>query len=367
MKAIFTDACIQKNDPNCGGTMFRNARMIQIAVLAIALIAPLGLSAISQAAPLFLTFEPGARANGMGRAYTAVADDAYAGWWNPAAMAFNRKTQLTATHMPWMVGAGAGFDDMFHQYYGWNQYFDGIGNLGAHITWLDAGTQMQMDEAGNELGEFHTFEAAFAMGYAYEMVPDKIGLGGNFKIIYSYLAPGTGNTDSEGKTFGYAFDIASKFNDVAGIEGLDAAAVIQNIGPNVTYVNEAQSDPLPMTIRLGAAYQVMDSQINDLKVSVEASKILANEDPIFQRFITGFEHMEETILATGAEYTYLDLITLRAGYFFDDAGQVKGPSFGAGFQYSFSQRYKLTADFGMITGGKLINDYNKVFSLGFEF
>lgn len=337
------------------------------AAIALMMVAPMGLSAISQAAPLFLTLEPGARANGMGRAFTAIADDAYAGWWNPAAMAFNRKTQLAATHMPWMVGAGGGFDDMFHQYFAWNQYFDGIGNLGAHITWLDAGTQVQTDEFGNELGEFHTFEAAFAMGYAYELMPEKLGVGGNFKLIYSYLGPGTGNTDTEGKTFGFAFDIAGKYKDIANLKGLDASLVVQNIGPNVTYVNESQSDALPMTIRLGTAYKLLDSEAMRMSISAEASKILANEDPLFQRFITGFEHFDETIYAVGAEYTYLDLITLRGGYFHDAAGDVSGPSFGAGFQYSFNQRYKLGVDFGMIWGGKLINDYNKVFSLGFEF
>lgn len=347
--------------------MFRSKKTLIGAALALLMVAPLSLAAVSQASLLFLTFEPGARANGMGRAFTAVADDAYAGWWNPAAMAFNKKTQLAATHMPWMQGAGGGFDDMFHQYYGWNQNFEGIGNLGVHITWLDAGTQMQMDEFGNELGEFHTFEMAAAAGYAYEITPDKIGVGGNFKLIYSYLGPGTGNTDTEGKTFGFAFDLASQFRDVGGIEGLNAALVLQNIGPDVTYVNEDQADPLPMTIRLGAAYTALDSPMNRLRVSAEASKILANEDPLIQRFVTGFEHFDETIYSAGAEYTYLDLITLRGGYFYDNAGQVTGPSFGAGFQYSFSQKYKLNVDFGMIWAGKLTNDFNKVFSLGFEF
>ena len=39
---------------------------------------PFTVDAISQGALLFLTFEPGARANALGRAYSAVADDAYA-------------------------------------------------------------------------------------------------------------------------------------------------------------------------------------------------------------------------------------------------------------------------------------------------
>lgn len=333
--------------------------------LAALMIMPLGLAAISQGSLLFLTFEPGARANGMGRAYSAVADDAYAPWWNPGATAFNRKTQLAGTHTPWLQGAGTGFDDIFYEYLGWNQYFDGIGNLNVHLTLLDAGTQPQTDEAGNYLGDFHSFDFAAAFGYSYEVLPKTLGVGANFKLMYSYLGPGTGNTEDDGSAFAFAFDLGAKYRDLL-IPGLDAALVIQNVGPNVTFVDQSQSDPLPMTVRIGAAYRVFDTPMNKFILSAEASKILANDDPLFKRFFSGWEHIDETIFGAGAEYTYLDLLSLRGGYFVDRAGSIVGPSFGAGIQYKFDNRYRLTADFAMIEAGDL-TDYNKVFSIGFEF
>ncbi|MBW6513377.1 MAG: PorV/PorQ family protein [Candidatus Syntrophosphaera sp.] len=344
--------------------MSKDKLVILAAVIAI-LSLPLALGAISQAGLLFLTFEPGARANGMGRAYTAVADDAFAPWWNPGATAFNRKTQIGGNHIPWLQGAGAGFDDMFYEYLGFNRYFDGIGNMNVHLLVADLGTQMQTDPNGIEIGEFHSFDFAGAFGYAYEVVPAKLGVGANFKLIYSYLGPGTGQTEDEGKAFGFAFDLGTKYKDLF-IRGLDTSLVIQNIGPNVTYVDQAQSDPLPMTVRLGAAYQILDSPLNKFLISAEASKILANEDGLLTRFVSGWEHFDETIYGFGAEYTYLELISLRGGYFLDQAGEIVGPSFGAGIQYTFDKRYKLTADFAMITAGEL-TDYNKVFSVGFEF
>lgn len=344
--------------------MFRQNKLM-LGALAMLLCLPLGLAAISQGSLLFLTFEPGARGNGMGRAYSAVADDAYAGWWNPGATAFNRKTQLAGTHTPWLQGAGTGFDDMFYEYLGWNQYFDGIGNMGVQLVLLDAGSQPQTDEAGNYLGDFHSFDFAAGFGYAYEVIPDQLGVGANFKLVYSYLGPGTGNTEDEGSAFSFAFDLGAKYRNL-GVDGLDAALVIQNIGPNVTFVDQSQSDPLPMTFRLGLAYKAIDTPMNKITVSAEASKILANDDPLLQRFVTGWEHFDETIYAAGAEYTYLDLLSLRGGYFVDQAGSIVGPSFGVGMQYKFDQRYKLTADFAMITAGDL-TDFNKVFSVGFEF
>lgn len=344
--------------------MFRHNKPIIFALVALMTL-PFALGAISQAALLFLTFEPGARGNAMGRAYSAVAEDAYAGWWNPGATAFNRKTQLAGTHTPWLQGAGAGFDDMYYEYLGWNQYFDGVGNLGVNLTLLTAGSQMQMDEDGNPLGEFSSFDFAGAAGYSYEVIPGTLGVGGNFKLIYSYLGPGTGNTEDEGSAFTFAFDLGAKYKNL-GLEGLDAALVLQNVGPNVTFVDQSQSDPIPMTFRAGLAYTAFDNDINSLIVSTEASKILANEDALLKRFITGWEHFDETIYGVGAEYTYLKMIGLRGGYFVDSAGGIVGPSFGVGLQYTFDKRYKLSADFAMITAGDL-TDYNKVFSLGLEF
>jgi hypothetical protein len=338
---------------------------LTLLTLVTMLVLPFALGAISQGSLLFLTFEPGARANGLGRAYSAVADDGYSAWWNPGATAFNKKTQLAGNHIPWLQGAGTGFDDMFYEYLGFNKYFDGIGNMNVHLILLDAGTQEQTDENGNPLGEFHSFDFAGCFGYAYEVMPKKLGVGANFKLIYSYLGPGTGQTEDVGNAFTFAFDLGAKYKNL-GLKGLDASLAIQNIGPNVTFVDQAQSDPLPMTFRLGAAYNILDTPMNKLLVSTEASKQLANDDPLLTRFVTGWQHMEETIYGVGAEYTYLDLISLRGGYFIDQAGSVVGPSFGVGLQYTFEKKYKLNADFSMVSAGEL-TDYNKVFSVGFEF
>ena len=311
------------------------------------LILPFALSGISQATMLFLTFEPGARANAMGRAYSAIADDAYAMWWNPGATAFNKQTQIAATHSPWLQGSG--IDDIFYEYLGFNNYFYGIGNINAHVIWLDAGTQPQTSSQNEDLGDFHSYDVAGAIGYGYEIVPEKIGIGGNFKLLYSYLGPGTGLTETEGSAFSFAFDAGALFKDVA-VDNLNASIVIQNIGPDITYVDKDQSDPAPMTFRAGLGYTVFDNPMGCLITTAEMSKILA----------------DETIYGVGAEYTYLNLIALRGGYYSDNAGEVEGASFGVGVHYKFSNRYKLGFDFAMVPAGGLTK-YNKIFSLGFEF
>ncbi len=61
----------------------------------IAFVLSLGtLSAISEASALFLLISPGARAGGMGEAQVAVANDAYASYWNPAGLAFLEGSEI---------------------------------------------------------------------------------------------------------------------------------------------------------------------------------------------------------------------------------------------------------------------------------
>jgi len=372
-----------------------NPKKLTLTVLILTLFTlPVAIHAISEATMMFLAIEPGSRANGMGNAYVAVAEDAYAGWWNPGATAFNRKTQFAGMHTNWLEGSGV--NDMFYEYLGWNQYFEDIGNLGLNVVWMDYGSQEQTDEQGNSLGTFSSNEFAINAIYSSEIKQDKIGLGMGFKFLYSNLGPGTGATeaDSKGKTLSYAFDLGSKFKN-AFLPGLDFAVVLQNIGPDVTYINDEQKDPLPMTFRAGVAYKIFDTITGagfsgfmpdgvikqKLTVSADAAKILANDDGLPTRIFTAWYddeplpdsgdstfnlELESTVFSMGAEYNYLDMISVRGGYFYDKAGSITGPSFGVGFHYTFSERYRIFADFAMITGGDLV-DYNKTFSLGLEF
>jgi len=46
------------------------------------------------------------------------------------------------------------------------------------------------------------------------------------------------------------------------VDKLDFGLNYQNIGPNITYINESQSDPLPMNLRMGFSYRVLESKYN---------------------------------------------------------------------------------------------------------
>src|SRR5690554_4690551 len=134
----------------------KNIKTLIITLIVLSgILLPQALNAVSEAGVIFLLIEPGSRAGGMGHAYVAQVDDAFAGYWNPGAMAFNRKVQFAGMHTNWLADV---FDDIYIEYLGWNQYFEDIGNIGAHAIFLTYGKQDRMSEDGQYLGEFSSWE-----------------------------------------------------------------------------------------------------------------------------------------------------------------------------------------------------------------
>ena len=67
----------------------------------------------SRAAVLFLLIEPGARAIAMGESYVAIADDATASYFNPAALSGQTRKKLNFTHSKWLPGLA---DDLSYEF-----------------------------------------------------------------------------------------------------------------------------------------------------------------------------------------------------------------------------------------------------------
>lgn len=328
---------------------------------------------VSQEAVVWMLITPGSRSGGMGEAFVAQTDDSYATYWNQGAMAFNRKTQIAGMHTNWLQGSGV--NDIYAEFLSWNNYYPEIGNIGFNIHFMNLGTQEQTDEDGNELGTFSSYALAASFVYGYQ-VSESWGVGTSFKFIYDKLAEnGTGNTETDTKGVGktFAFDLSAKCKNILyGISDnndfigdLAWGINIQNIGPNISYVDNAQSDPLPMNVRTGLSYHALNDEFSNLFVNFDVNKVFANDDSVFERFISDIDD-NNYIYNFGTEYTYIDLISLRLGYVYDEAGSIQGTSFGTGIKYVFNEEYKVSADFALQPAGDL-TDYNKTFSLSLEF
>lgn len=397
-----------------------------VILLLSVIIIPVTVNAVSNAAVIFLLIEPSSRASAMGQAYTAQVDDGFAGYWNAGAMAFNRKTQLASMYSKWLAEI---FDDIYYFHLAGNRYYDDIGNLGVNLTYMSYGEQERTDDEGNPQGTFRSFDFSAGTTYAYQAT-ERLGLGITFKFIWSRLADeGQGNTETttKGEGISYAFDLGLKhkgvdfgqilvspyngiialYNGFASLAGtssanyssfsvpvdkLDFGLNFQNIGPNITYINESQSDPLPMNFRMGFSYRALESDYNKFTLNFDWSKVLANDDAVFKRIFTAWTddfnekvdedgnkiddfasfsnfinsiEIREIIWNLGAEYVYMDLLSIRGGYILDRAGEIDGISFGAGIHYTFSD-YLVNFDYAFQPGGEL-TDYNQTLSVKVEF
>ena len=142
-------------------------------------------------------------------------------------------------------------------------------------------------------------------------------------MIYSHLSDvGAGNEKGSGVAFSFAFDggFMLRTSDEKWRLGLS----VQNIGPNVVYVDAAQADPLPRNLKLGFAYMPVDDAYNRLTLAYDADKELVGvKDHLHTELFEIKHHF-------GVEYVYSNLLSLRAGWYQDDEGQISTPMFGAG-------------------------------------
>jgi outer membrane receptor for Fe3+-dicitrate len=110
------------------------------------------------------------------------------------------------------------------------------------------------------------------------------------------------------------------------VSRLDLGVCVSNLGPAISFVNVDQAAALPRNLRTGFAYTPYSSDVGRVTVAAEFNRPLVEFD-------------RSNTYHAGAEFSYIDLITVRAGYMHDQDGNIKDPTYGLGF--SFSKRYRL--------------------------
>lgn len=286
-------------------------------------------SAQGNAGAASLQIPPGARAEGMGRTFSAIADDAFAPWWNPGGLAFIQGRNAALMHAKLVPGLA---DDVYFEYASYAQHLSGWGGVALTLTYLNYGESVITGPGSSEpLGTFTSFEIApsLAIGTA---ISNTLGLGANLKYVHVDLAPEGATQDGlEGKGSTFAVDLGALWK-VPG-QPMNLALVIQNLGPDIALVDEQQADPLPRMLRVGAAYQVINRGQHSFLVAFDGDKVLlsngssAESDSTLDQ--TWFDE-NDILLNVGGEYTFNNLVSLRLGYIFDDPGEIKDLTYGLG-------------------------------------
>lgn len=300
-----------------------------------------------------LQIPPGARAEGMGRSFTAIADDAFSPWWNPGGLAFLDGKHAALMHTQLVPDLA---DDVYFEYLSYAQHLSGWGGIAATITYLSYGESQATDPGNGDLGTFSSWEIAPSIAIGTS-ITDNLGLGANLKYVYLDLAPALSSTSGQagnGSTF--AVDLGALYR-IPGAP-VNLALVVQNIGPDIALVDEEQADPLPRTLRLGAAWQAIDKDVHSFIVAFDADKLLLGDEggaPPDSTFTPTWFDENNVLLNGGLEYSYKKLLALRLGYIFDDPGEIKDFTYGIGVAYK-----ALSIDYASIPQFEELNRVSKI-------
>ena len=229
----------------------------------------------SEAGAIFLLIAPGARAGGMGEAQVAVANDAYASYWNPAGLGFLDGQELALMHVNWLPGLA---DDLYYEFLGFRKKYPTLGTIGGHLIFLNLGEQIRTSETGDELGTFTSYMTAFALSYSALISPTQ-SFGINTKVSYQHLVEiGAGSEKGKGTSTDFGFDIGYLHKEWI-LPNLTMGFNLSNLGPKVSFIDPDQADPQPTNLSFGLNYALIKSDFNNINVVYDVDKLLVSSYP----------------------------------------------------------------------------------------
>lgn len=268
---------------------------------------------LAQTGMKFLNVSLDARASAFGDAITSLETNSSAMFYNPASMArLESFADIT-------LGSTQFIADI-------NYYnaavsivpFDGqYGVIGLSFISVDYGQFLGTVRADNEqgyldVGTFSPTAISFGIGYA-KALSEKFAVGGNVKYVrqslgtsvlkdvttYSGTNSYQGAVTEDNKLDVLAFDFGVLYK--TGFESLNLGMSVRNFSREVKYKKEGFQ--LPLIFQIGASFNFADL----FEVDKKQHSFLVTVDANHPR-----DYPEQ--LNIGAEYTFMDLISFRAGY-----------------------------------------------------
>ncbi len=255
---------------------------VLIALILLACMSPVahGQAKVGTAGLQFLKVGVGARATSMGDAFTAVASDVSALYYNPGGLVQLKKPEAIFT----LIEYPAGLKFVF---VGGAIPLKGTpGTLGIQVTSLFTDDMVETTPE-NPYGTGRTFSAsdlAAGISYCYRLT-DKFSVGSTVKILNERLA--------DKSATGWSADVGTFYT--TGWKKINIGMVIQNFGPDMKF--ETSPFPLPISFKFGAS-------------------MLAWETPLYTILLAGeFLHPNDNIefYHIGAEFTAMQMVSFRLG------------------------------------------------------
>jgi len=304
----------------------------------------------------FLKIPVGAKAVSMGSAFTSIANDVSALYWNSAGIAKLDRISMNFTNTQWIA-------DMNHNYFGMVLPLDGVSSVGIGVIQFSTG-QIENTTILQPKGTGIFYDAedlAVSVSYARQLI-EQVSVGVSAKYVSQRIWNTTAQT--------VAFDLGILLN--TGFHDLKMGFSFQNFGPELTMkgsdlVKTVDLDPssetnplvesnlttqpfsLPTSYRAGISMAIIGNtgmaQISSSTLIVSAEALHLNDNP---------EHY-----SVGLEYGFMDVFFLRGGYIFNT--DEEGLTLGSGLSFNlgssvitFDYAY---ADFGVFDGINVFSLY----------
>ncbi len=192
----------------------------------------------------FLRIGVGERAIGMGGAFSSIADNATAVYWNPAGLSQLKMREFSVMHLNYLVDIKSEHLSYVHPLGnpGLGTVQDKYGTLGSQLSLLIS-HHSRRDDFGNEIGDFYNYEGIFSLAYG-RVISKNLSLGLTLKTIYTQL--------DNNKTSNLAFDFGGLYK--TPLEGINFSFVIQNIATGLRFT--ADNEPISPNFKIGVSYSV---------------------------------------------------------------------------------------------------------------
>lgn len=318
-----------------------------------------GISKVGTTSASFLKNPVGARALAMGGAYSSIANDATAAYWNPAMLGLITNFSADVSHSKLLA-------ELNTNYFGAAFAMGSLGTGAISVLTLgmdemDVTTEQYQDGTG-EIFNAGSYAVTFSYG---KFITDRFAIGGSARYVNEYI------WNSESQAF--AFDIGSYF--VTPFWDTKFSAVVFNYGSKMqmtgedllTYVSnnsgkngandrieaivKTDKFEMPIILRTGIS--------NDFKIT-DYTKILLAADAVYSNDNTPGVNLGTELAFWG------DLIKLRGGLrnLFQD-NRTDTFSLGMGLSYDAFESVPISIDYAYMEHKYL--DAVQMFSFGVKF
>jgi hypothetical protein len=334
------------------------------------------LNTVTTAAP-FLLISPDARSTGMGDMGVATSPDNYSQHHNPAKYVFNDNVfGIGVAYSPWLQAL---VKDIHLVYLATFWKITENDAIAFSLRYFSLGSIDFTNEQGVFMNSANPHEFAFDFSYSRKL-SKIVSMAITPRFVYSNLTAGfhsqTAGVDMKAGLAG-AVDISLFVNKefVHNTFNLKSSALmfgvnISNIGNKVSYSSDnTRRDFLPCNLRLGLSYALAFDEYSKLAISTEAGKLLVptptqrirpndSSDYVYYgnggkdhnelNSIEGIgysffgapggfqEKFKEVVWSAGAEYSYREILFVRAGVFLENKykGNRKFATVGVGIKYN---------------------------------